>query len=83
MLISNKEMEIKASVSKIESLTEQRIFLVDPFQDERGGGMGGGGCGGPLASFSHVTPTPVGFRPKGFLTFRFEHIFTLVQDSSY
>ena len=38
MLISNKEMEIKASVSKIESLTEQRIFLVDPFQDERGGG---------------------------------------------
>ena len=79
MLISNKEMEIKASVSKIESLTEQRIFLVDPFQDERG--VGGGG--GPLASFSHVTPTPVGFRPKGFLTFRFEHIFTLVQDSSY
>lgn len=82
MLISNKEMEIKASVSKIESLTEQRIFLVDPFQDERGGGWVGGG-GGPLASFSHVTPTPVGFRPKGFLTFRFEHIFTLVQDSSY
>lgn len=41
MLISNKEMEIKASVSKIESLTEQRIFLVDPFQDERG--VGGGG----------------------------------------
>ena len=81
MLISNKEMEIKASVSKIESLTEQRIFLVDPFQDERG--WGGGGGGGPLASFSHVTPTPVGFRPKGFLTFRFEHIFTLVQDSSY
>ena len=80
MLISNKEMEIKASVSKIESLTEQRIFLVDPFQDERGGG---GPPGGPLASFSHVTPTPVGFRPKGFLTFRFEHIFTLVQDSSY
>ena len=77
MLISNKEMEIKASVSKIELLTEQRIFLVDLFQDERGGG------GGPLASFSHVTPTPVGFRPKGFLTFRFEHIFTLVQDSSY
>ena len=38
MLISNKEMEIKASVSKIELLTEQRIFLVDPFQDERGGG---------------------------------------------
>lgn len=78
MLISNKEMEIKASVSKIESLTEQRIFLVDPFQDERGGGGGG-----PLASFSHVTPTPVGFRPKSFLTFRFEHVFTFVQDSSY
>lgn len=81
MLISNKEMEIKTSVSKIESLTEQRIFLVDPFQDEKG--VVGGWGGGPLASFSHVTPTPVGFRPKGFLTFRFEHIFTLVQDSSY
>ena len=40
MLISNKEMEIKASVSKIESLTEQRIFLFFPFQDERGGGGG-------------------------------------------
>ena len=41
MLISNKEMEIKASVSKIESLTEQRIFLADPFQGERRGGGGG------------------------------------------
>ena len=51
MLISNKEMEIKASVSKIESLTEQRIFLVDPFQDERGGGMGRGGAEDPSPVF--------------------------------
>ena len=49
MLISNKEMEIKASVSKIESLTEQRIFLVDPFQDERG--VGGGGAEDPSPVF--------------------------------
>ena len=49
MLISNKEMEIKASVSKIESLTEQRIFLVDPFQDERG--VGGGGWRTPRQFF--------------------------------
>ena len=51
MLISNKEMEIKASVSKIESLTEQRIFLVDPFQDERGGDGWGGGRRTPRQFF--------------------------------
>ena len=56
MLISNKEMEIKASVSKIESLTEQRIFLVDPFQDERRVGGGGGGAPPPPEDPSPVFP---------------------------
>ena len=61
---------IRAIISNFDDIIKMEDFDLNPIQD--GGGGGGRGTKRPLStSFSSVTSTNVGFRPKNFLTFSF------------